>query len=773
MRISFGIQIGLAIFLLAVGTTGASLYYFYSSSRDLVLDQMRTRMRDLGNTGAMMFTPEDRSAVARVAGLLREQAAPISAEVRRTIESEEYWESLTPAQSEKIHTSDDFQEIVQILRRIKAGSLENAVPFQKFRQAGDDPTAHSRVKYAYLVLAIPEYPEFDVLNFLADSDYQSVDINGNGTIEDSEGENPAGNFWLADEPIFKQAFRGSSGAARDWYVDRWGMWLSSATPLFDHDGRVIAVLGLDLDVTGEANRLRDLQNSLWILLGISVLLSLLVSVGLARFLHRPIEALRTGAERVRARDFDTFIVVRRKDELGILADTFNEMVTEIRGYARQLEQRVAERTARLEATLKQVRELKEQQDGDYYLTNLLADPLFKNWNKSENIRTDFLIRQKKQFLFRSKPGELGGDLCVTGNLRLQGRRYVMFLNADAMGKSMQGAGGALVMGTVINSIMHRSSAQNRNLDQTPEEWLTATFKELHSVFLSFDGSMAVSCVLGAIDEVSGQLYFFNAEHPYPVLIRNGQTSFLSEENYLHKLGMPQGEFDGRTFVERFQLEPGDVLIVGSDGKDDLRLTDAQGENFIQHDETRFLSICESAGSDLERIAAEVARTGEITDDLSLIRVEFEAFVAPANAAGESTAIAARPDNETFQPRDADVVSQAAELVRAKDYAGALKILEAAAIQGESAGMLFNYYCGLCLNKLDRRLEALDYLERAAALNRGQAAVPELLGQVYYKLGRRAEAEQYFRQALKFNPASSRMRKALQQLSGGQDGERPV
>ena len=157
----------------------------------------------------------------------------------------------------------------------------------------------------------------------------------------------------------------------------------------------------------------------------------------------------------------------------------------------------------------------------------------------------------------------------------------------------------------------------------------------------------------------------------------------------------------------------------------------------------------------------------------MIRVEFEAFVAPANAAGESTAIAARPDNETFQPRDADVVSQAAELVRAKDYAGALKILEAAAIQGESAGMLFNYYCGLCLNKLDRRLEALDYLERAAALNRGQAAVPELLGQVYYKLGRRAEAEQYFRQALKFNPASSRMRKALQQLSGGQDGERPV
>ncbi len=757
MRISFGIQIGLAIFLLAVGMTGVSLYYFYSSSRALVLDQMRTRMRDLGNTGAMMFRPEDREAVARLSKEIRAAAAPLTPEARARLEDEEYWESLGPDAAEGFHQSADFQRLVQLLRRIKAGSLENALPYQSFRQASDDPTVHSRVKFAYLMISIADYPEYEALNYLADSDYAGVDMNDNSVIDEDEEPNPIGNYWYGNEPIFKQAFRGMSGSAREWYRDRWGTWLSSAAPILNADGRVLAVLGLDLDVSGEANRLAELRDQLWILLGISVVLSLLVSVALARVLHRPIEALRLGAERVRARDFDTFIVVRRKDELGLLADAFNDMVIEIRGYARTLEKKVAERTARLQESLQQVQQLKEQQDGDYYLTNLLADPLFKNWNISERVRTEFEIRQKKTFLFRKKPGELGGDLCVTGNLQLRGRRFVMFLNADAMGKSMQGAGGALVTGTVINSIMHRSAGPDTSLDLSPEDWLRNTFQELHSVIASFDGSMAVSCFLGLIDEEDGRLFFFNAEHPHPILLRKGAVSFMSEEIRLYKLGMPQGDFLERDFIERTQLQAGDVLIVGSDGKDDLRVTDEEGEDYIRHDDERILGICERAGGDLEAIVSAVTEVGEITDDLSMIRVEYLAAAsAVSGGAADGSALG----------RGEDPVAGAAELVRAKDYSGALELLEREGHHGASSSMLYNYYKGLCLNKLGRGEEALEYLERAANLNRRQSAVPDLLGQVYYKLGRYEEAELHWRQALKLKPDSTRLAQALERLAEG-------
>jgi hypothetical protein len=57
------------------------------------------------------------------------------------------------------------------------------------------------------------------------------------------------------------------------------------------------------------------------------------------------------------------------------------------------------------------------------------------------VKTEFIIKQKKQFEFKRKQADLGGDICITGNLRLgtkdKFKRYTMAMNGDAMGKSMQ------------------------------------------------------------------------------------------------------------------------------------------------------------------------------------------------------------------------------------------------------------------------------------------------------------------------------------------------
>ena len=144
--------------------------------------------------------------------------------------------------------------------------------------------------------------------------------------------------------------------------------------------------------------------------------------------------------------------------------------------------------------------VKMQQDGDYFLTNLIIQPLFKNYNRSDLVRTEFLARQKKTFSFKGKDAELGGDINVSGNLRFRGQRYTMFVNSDAMGKSMQGAGGAIVLGTVINAILARSAANKRNLNTSPRDWMRETYMELQTVFETFDGYMLVSCALGLISD---------------------------------------------------------------------------------------------------------------------------------------------------------------------------------------------------------------------------------------------------------------------------------
>ncbi|PJZ50502.1 SpoIIE family protein phosphatase [Leptospira saintgironsiae] len=345
----------------------------------------------------------------------------------------------------------------------------------------------------------------------------------------------------------------------------------------------------------------------------------------------PLNSLLSGVEKVNKGDLDVVVPVKVRDEIGFLADSFNAMVAsikqarrELQDYAENLEEKVRERTREVQEKMEEVQRLKVQQDGDYFLTSLLAKPLFYNANKSKLVSTDFIIRQKKQFEFRGKHSDLGGDICVTGNLRLgrpdSFKRYTVSMNGDAMGKSMQGAGGALVMGVVMNSILARSAANNRILDATPEQWLTEIYDEIHAVFKSFNGSMVISASLYLIEDETGVCWYFNAEHPYSVLYRDGKASFIEDGLTLRKLGL-DSEFEFK--VRSFQLKKGDIIILGSDGRDDVDLTPEETIRTINEDEMLFLRHVETAKANLEDIETEIRKTGELTDDLSLLKIEFQ------------------------------------------------------------------------------------------------------------------------------------------------------
>ncbi|MDI7181353.1 SpoIIE family protein phosphatase [Leptospira santarosai] len=344
----------------------------------------------------------------------------------------------------------------------------------------------------------------------------------------------------------------------------------------------------------------------------------------------PLKDLLDGVERVNGGNLEVKVPIRIQDEIGFLANSFNNMVSSIRDARRELQDyssyltaKVRLRTEELSEKIEELQNLKIQQDGDYFLTSLLAKPLNYNANKSTRISTQFLLRQKKQFEFRGKRADLGGDICITGNLRLgtssDYKRYVFAMNGDAMGKSMQGAGGALVMGVVVNSILARSAADDRILDISPEQWLTEVYEELNAVFKSFDGSMAISASCFLIEEASGRTYYFNAEHPFTVLYRGGRAVFLESSLTLRKIGW-ESEYPFQVFTTT--LREGDVLIVGSDGKDDLNLAPGKDTRLINEDETLFLKIVETGKGNIEQIEQLICKKGEIIDDLSLLRIEY-------------------------------------------------------------------------------------------------------------------------------------------------------
>lgn len=376
--------------------------------------------------------------------------------------------------------------------------------------------------------------------------------------------------------------------------------------------------------------LMDVNALLWslfmpfILLLIISLMMILVSLILMinRMILRPLKLIDSNLSKVKEKDFDIAIPVTSEDEFKKVAETINLMATSIKDYTENLESKVSERTVELKEAFEKVHSLKVQQDGDYFLTALLINPLIINEVKSDYLEVEFFIKQKKNFSFRKREGEIGGDLCIARRIELHGKKYTVFLNGDAMGKSLQGAGGALVLGVVFNAYVGRSGRLGTAAHVYPEKWLRECYNELQHVFVAFDGSMLVSVVIGMIDEETGLLYYFNAEHPWTVLYRNNQAQFIENELSIRKLGTVG--YDNGISLQHIQLQPDDILITGSDGRDDLLLgiDDDTGMRVINEDETHFLDEVATREASLPDLIDALQDIGELTDDISLIKIHY-------------------------------------------------------------------------------------------------------------------------------------------------------
>lgn len=80
---------------------------------------------------------------------------------------------------------------------------------------------------------------------------------------------------------------------------------------------------------------------------------------ISRQITTPLQDLALAARDISAGDYSRRVTVRREDELGVLADAFNEMTHEIEESRREVEGRVSARTRELETALGELREAQE------------------------------------------------------------------------------------------------------------------------------------------------------------------------------------------------------------------------------------------------------------------------------------------------------------------------------------------------------------------------------------------------------------------------------
>jgi serine phosphatase RsbU (regulator of sigma subunit) len=92
-------------------------------------------------------------------------------------------------------------------------------------------------------------------------------------------------------------------------------------PLHQTAGRLILASSLDRALAP----LRRLQRQIWLTAAIACLVALVACRLIARMIARPIQELVSGTRRIAAGQFDSPVEIRRRDELGTLADSFNQM----------------------------------------------------------------------------------------------------------------------------------------------------------------------------------------------------------------------------------------------------------------------------------------------------------------------------------------------------------------------------------------------------------------------------------------------------------------
>ena len=108
-------------------------------------------------------------------------------------------------------------------------------------------------------------------------------------------------------------------------------------------------------------RMRGVYRQLLLTLVPVLLVTLMIVVPFSITLSNPVAKLRRLIERIREGDLDTRIEVNTRDEIGELADAFNEMTADLKQsrnkleeYSKDLENLVAERTKALEEVMQQV-----------------------------------------------------------------------------------------------------------------------------------------------------------------------------------------------------------------------------------------------------------------------------------------------------------------------------------------------------------------------------------------------------------------------------------
>ncbi|MDV2480958.1 HAMP domain-containing protein [Methanoculleus sp. Wushi-C6] len=157
----------------------------------------------------------------------------------------------------------------------------------------------------------------DTVEFIVDADYGVEDGAAIGEVYDR---------------VFPELLAGFTAPSVDseFTTDGWGTVLSGYAPVRDSSGTVVGLVGVDMDSSRVMQRQDFIGNTIFVIIGIAVLIAGGIIALFSRTIIRDIKTLNATANAISTGNTGVTIGIERRDEIGELADSFGRMVASLK-----------------------------------------------------------------------------------------------------------------------------------------------------------------------------------------------------------------------------------------------------------------------------------------------------------------------------------------------------------------------------------------------------------------------------------------------------------
>lgn len=324
--VSFQWKIGIAICLLVVSLTSFGFYLFYAESYKVIFGLLQKNLRDVGSVGALVIDEECREAIKRLKKRALEEAV-FDREIIGALPVGGTTKTIPPERVKELHASEDFKMLLRRLQMISYASYQDVFSLQE----KDHDVGPSRFADGM----ISTYIGVDLFGTLPD-DFGMYLVSTNP--EPKEGGwagNPIGNVtrvFKSFSSLYDEIFINDDVIEDDYYRS-----LSIAIPIYDKNTVPVAMFGLDYAVGSQLDKLDRMKTICLVLIIMSLFLSLLLSFFISKSLSAPLYKLCNAAKKVSERDYSAKVDIRNKDEFGLLAQVFNQMLASIKSSFKRLD----------------------------------------------------------------------------------------------------------------------------------------------------------------------------------------------------------------------------------------------------------------------------------------------------------------------------------------------------------------------------------------------------------------------------------------------------